>query len=79
MAAGAALSNTGEEFGLAEITDRIAHYSSSHHYQSSAALFHDEEEYQEFLLRHQKDSVPTDAPLLEDKAAYVASTPAPPR
>ena len=71
VAAGAALSHTGEEFGLAEITDRIAHYSSSHHYQSSAALFHDEEEYQEFLLRHQKDSVPTDAPLLEDKAAYV--------
>ena len=71
VAAGAALSHTGEEFGLAEITDRIAHYSSSHHYQSSAALFHDEEEYQEFTLRHQKDSVPTDAPLLEDKSAYV--------
>ena len=54
-----------------KITGRIAHYSSSHSYQSSAALFHDEEEYQEFLLRHQKDSVPTDAPLLEDKVAYV--------
>ena len=71
VAAGAALSNTGEEFDLAEITGRIAHYSSSHSYQSSAALFHDEEEYQEFTLRHQKDSVPTDAPLLEDKVAYV--------
>ena len=71
VAAGAALAGTGEEFDLAEITDRIAHYSSSHHYQSSAALFHDEEEYEEFTLRHQKDSVPTDAPLLEDKIAYV--------
>ena len=62
VAAGAALSGAGEEFDLAEITQRIAHYSSSHHYQSSAALFHDQEEYQEFVQRHQKDSVPTDAP-----------------
>ena len=71
VAAGAALSGTGEEFALSEITQRIAHYSSSHGYQSSAALFHDQEEYQEFTLRHQKDSIPTDAPLLEDKIAYV--------
>ena len=71
VAAGAALSGAGEEFDLAEITQRIAHYSSSHHYQSSAALFHDQEEYQEFVQRHQKDSVPTDAPLLSDHIAYV--------
>ena len=71
VAAGAALAGTGEEFGLAEITQRIANNSSSHHYQSSAALFYDQEEYQEFVERHQKDSVPTDAPLGEDKAAYV--------
>ena len=71
VAAGAALAGTGEEFGLAEITQRIANYSSSHHYQSSAALFYDQEEYQEFVERHQKDSIPTDAPLGEDKAAYV--------
>ena len=71
VAAGAALAGTGEELDLAEITDRIAHYSSSHHYQSSAALFHDQEEYQEFVQRHQKDSVPTDAPLLSDHIAYV--------
>ncbi len=71
VAAGAALAGTGEEFDLAEITQRIANYSSSHHYQSSAALFHDQEEYQEFVERHQKDSVPTDAPLGEDKVAYV--------
>lgn len=71
VAAGAALANTGEEFDLKEITDRIAHYSSSHHYQSSAALFQDKAEYEEFTRRHEKDSVPTDAPLLEDKVAYV--------
>ena len=54
---------------MAEITQRIANYSSSHHYQSSAALFHDQEEYQEFVERHQKDSVPTDAPLGEDQGS----------
>ncbi len=70
-AAGAALSGTGGEFDLAEITDRIAHYSSSHRYQSSAALFHDEEEYEEFVKRHRRDSVPTDAPLLPDNTAFV--------
>ena len=71
VAAGAALSGPGEEFDLKEITQRIAHYSSSHHYQASSALFSSQEEFAEFEARHQRDTVPTDAPLLEDKVAFV--------
>ncbi len=71
VAAGAAMSETSEEFDLKEITGRIQNYSSSHHYQSSEALFQNEAEYQEFVERHLKDSVPTDAPLLPDKRAYI--------
>ena len=64
VAAGAALSGPGEEFDLKEITQRIAHYSSSHHYQASSALFSSQEEFAEFEARHQRDTVPTDAPPL---------------
>ena len=71
VAAGAALSGPGEEFDLKEITQRIAHYSSSHHYQASSALFSSQEEFAEFEARHQRDTVPTDAPLLEDHIAFV--------
>lgn len=71
VAAGAALSDAGEEFSLPEITEKIRHYSSSHHYQSSEALFRNEAEYQEFTERHLRDSVPTDAALLPDQLAYV--------
>ncbi len=71
VAAGAAMAETSEEFDLVEVTERIKNYSSSHHYQSSDALFRDEAEYEEFAARHQKDNVPTDAPLLEDKIACI--------
>ncbi len=71
VAAGAAMSETSEEFDLREITERIRGYSSSHHYQSSEALFRTPEEYEEFSRRHARDSVPTDAPLPPDKRAYV--------
>ncbi len=71
VAAGAAMSETSEEFDLAEITERIRNYSSSHSYQSSEALFRSDEEYREFTERHLKDSVPTDAVLLPGNAAYV--------
>ena len=71
VAAGAALSEAGEEFDLKEITDKIKHYSSSHHYQASSALFRNQAEYEEFVERHQRDKVDTGAPLLADKKAYV--------
>ena len=71
VAAGAALSEAGEEFDLEEITDKIKHYSSSHHYQASSALFQSQAEYEEFVERHQRDKVDTGAPLLADKKAYV--------
>ncbi len=71
VAAGAALSDDSEEFDLAEITERIANYSSSHSYQSSEALFANEDEYNEFVERHKRDSVPTDGKLSEDGAAYI--------
>ena len=71
VAAGAALSEAGEEFDLEEITDKIRHYSSSHHYQASSALFQSQAEYEEFVERHQRDKVDTSAPLLADKKAYV--------
>lgn len=71
VAAGAAMAETSEMFDLAELTERIAHYSSSHHYQSSEALFENEAEYEEFIQRHLKDSVPTDAPLTESRKAYI--------
>ena len=71
VAAGAALSEAGEEFDLEEITDKIRHYSSSHHYQASSALFQSQAEYEEFVERHQRDKVDTGAPLLADKKAYV--------
>lgn len=71
VAAGAAMSETSEEFDLKEITERVRNYSSSHRYQSSEALFQNEAEYEEFTQRHLKDSVPTNADLLPDKRAYV--------
>ncbi len=71
VAAGAALSGEDETFDLEEITQKIAQYSSSRHYQSSEALFANEEEYQEFVERHQQDSVAVDAPLPESGVAYV--------
>ena len=71
VAAGAALTEAGEEFDLEEITDKIKHYSSSHHYQASSALFQSQAEYEEFVERHQRDKVDTGAPLLADKKAYV--------
>ena len=71
VAAGAALSETAEEFSLPEITELIRHYSSKNHYQSSEALFADDGEYREFVQRHERDSVSTDAALLPGGKAYV--------
>lgn len=71
VAAGAAMSETSREFSLPELTGRIKNYSSSHHYQSSEALFRNEAEYEEFTARHQRDTIPTDAPLLPGNIAYV--------
>lgn len=71
VAAGAALSSQTAEFDLAEITEKISHYSSSRHYQSGMSLFHDQEEYDEFASRHEKDRVETDASLPEDGTAFV--------
>ena len=71
VAAGAAMSETSREFSLPELTERIKNYSSSHHYQSSEALFRNEAEYEEFTARHQRDTIPTDAPLLPGNIAYV--------
>ncbi len=71
VAAGAALANSASEFQLAEITERIAGYSSSRHYKSSQALFASQAEYDEFLERHKKDSVATNAPLGPEGTAYV--------
>lgn len=71
VAAGAAMSETSESFDLAELTERIANYSSSHHYQSSEPLFETEAEYEEFARRHERDSVPTAAPLTESGVAYI--------
>ena len=71
VAMGAALAGDSEEFDLAEITERIANYSSSHSYQSSDALFANKDEYDEFVERHKRDSVPTDGKLSADGEAYV--------
>ena len=71
VAAGAAMSETSETFNLDEITERIANYSSSHAYQSSDALFVTEAEYEEFSRRHERDSVPTDAPLTDSGVAFI--------
>lgn len=71
VAAGAAMSETAESFDLAQLTEKIANYSSGHSYQSSEALFKTQEEYEEFTERHLKDSVPTDSALLPDKIAYI--------
>ncbi len=71
VAAGAAMSETSEEFSLLELTERIRNYSSSHRYQSSDPLFQNEAEYEEFSARHKKDTIPTDAPLLPGNIAYV--------
>ena len=71
VAAGAALSDSAEEFGLREITGKIRNYSSSHSYQSSEALFANEEEYRKFVERHKRDSVPTGGELSPDGGAYV--------
>ena len=71
VAAGAAMSETGETFNLDEITGRIANYSSSHAYQSSDALFTTEAEYADFAARHARDSVPVDAPLTDSGTAYI--------
>ncbi len=71
VAAGAAMSETSQEFDLAEITERIKNYSSSHGYQSGDPLFQNEAEYKEFAERHGKDRVSTDAPLLPGGGAYV--------
>ncbi|WP_369297324.1 acyl-CoA dehydratase activase-related protein [uncultured Neglectibacter sp.] len=71
VAAGAAMSETSEEFDLSEVTERIRTYSSSHQYQSSEALFQSQAEYHEFAARHAKDSIRTDAPLLPGNIAYV--------
>ena len=71
VAAGAAMSETSETFDLDELTERIANYSSSHAYQSSDALFVTEAQYEEFARRHERDSVPVDAPLTESNAAYI--------
>ncbi len=71
VAAGAAMSETSEEFDLSEVTERIRTYSSSHQYQSSEALFQSQAEYDEFAARHAKDSIRTDAPLLPGNIAYV--------
>ena len=64
-------SETAEEFSLPEITELIRHYSSKNHYQSSEALFADDGEYREFVQRHERDSVSTDAALLPGGKAYV--------
>lgn len=71
VAAGAALSESSESFNLAEITDKIRHYSSKNKYQCSEPLFANEEEYKAFEERHQKDTVATDAPLLPGEKAYI--------
>ncbi len=71
VAAGAALSPQAEEFDLEEMTGKIKGYSSSRSYQSGLALFHDQEEYEEFIARHEKHRVETQAPLGEDGAAYI--------
>ncbi len=71
VAAGAALSEDSRELDLLETTEKIRNYSSSHRYQSGESLFASVEEYQAFTTRHQRDSVPTGAPLGEDGAAYV--------
>ncbi len=71
VAAGAALSGPDEPMDLEALTERIRNYSSSHAYQSSDALFESPAEYEEFTRRHERDTVSTDAPLLEDKVAYV--------
>ncbi len=71
VAAGAALSEGGKTFDLREITKKIRQYSSSHAYQSSEALFANQAEYQAFVARHQKDSVPTNAKLTRDGTAYI--------
>ena len=71
VAAGAALSDSIEEFPFAEIIDRVRHYSSKNKYQSSDALFADEAEYREFTERHARDAVATDAPLTGSKIAYI--------
>ncbi len=71
VAAGAALSPQIREFDLEELTGKVRHYSSGRRYQSGMALFHDQEEYDEFLRRHEKDRVGTEAPLPEDGVAFV--------
>ena len=71
VAAGAALSEDSQEFALRAVTEKIRNYSSSHNYQSGQALFGSAGEYEEFTARHQRDSVPTGAPLKRDRAAYV--------
>ena len=71
VAAGAALGLEAEEFSLTELTEKIKNYSSSHRYQSSDALFTSEDEYREFTVRHEKDTIPTDAALTESRKAYI--------
>ncbi len=71
VAAGAALSQSSQEFDLAQVRGKIRAYSPSHAYQSGMALFHDQEEYAEFTRRHERDRVCTDAPLLPGNKAYI--------
>lgn len=71
VAAGAALAETDQSFDFVKLIDDVKNYISKNPYQSEQALFNSQAEYDDFIERHNRDSVPTDAPVSENGNIYI--------
>ena len=71
VALGAALSSSGKTVNIDEITDKIANSENHGEYLAARRLFAEEKEYNEFISRHEKAMIPTDASLTADKKIYI--------
>lgn len=71
VALGAALSSSNKKVNISEITEKIANSENHGEYLAAKRLFSEKKEYNEFLSRHAKAMIPTDAVLTADKKIYI--------
>ncbi len=71
VALGAAHSVSDKQYNIKELTDAIANTVVSRSYNALEPLFASDGELEEFIQRHNRDTVSKDAPLGEDGTAYL--------
>ena len=71
VALGAAFSSKNKAVDIKSVTEKIAGFVSSGEYLASKPLFKDKKEYDEFVVRHGKDSVKLDAAVNPDGKVYI--------